>query len=102
MNVRFLIRFLNKYGDLKQYKFSAIDPLRAAQATLSTGMSLQSLSDGVIGNYHEKLGPEVFPWKTLAGFPAGLKYNMDEVGVNGLYKRLRKVGTTRCVVIEFR
>jgi len=86
-------RFGNKYPEVKAYKTSALDPLRAAQANKQIAMDYEegvvksALAEQVAKGWHKYLD--------LRSIPDRIKYNMDEVAADGNLKRKKKMGSLK-------
>jgi hypothetical protein len=95
----FYNKFLEDYPDLKEHKTSAIDPLRSAQASLDVAVSFEEMVGKVLMEMADK-GEIKYEaggvqWNSLETCPAYLKFNMDEVGVNGNLARTKKLSSRK-------
>lgn len=104
--------FREKFPDIKRYKFSGIDPLRAKQACENVASNFEamvnstlkeaylakqipSFKDGNLGPFYDSENPSASHCPTLKDLPAYLKYNYDEMGTNGDEKRPGKLGSKK-------
>jgi len=85
-----------KYPELKAYKTSALDPLRAAQANSDVAATFEATVNKALA-IQKAAGWHAF--ENIQSIPLDLKYNMDEVGANGNIKRKRKMGSIKRQVL---
>lgn len=97
MLFRCLFRFLKAYPKLKVYKTSALDPQRSKQAAEEVAVKFEAC---VNEKLRELRNLGIIDYDSLETCPIELKFNMDEVGVNGNVKRKGKITSTKLPVNE--
>lgn len=85
--------FLDHYKDIKFYKSCPIDPVRAAQANRDVAIAMEGLLQRVLDDLRKQGVIAADQWRTWADVPEHLKYNMDEVGFNGVFRSGKKLAS---------
>jgi hypothetical protein len=72
---------------------SAMDPLRADQATEKVAQGFQDMIETKVTEMNQMF-PDLFPWKRYIDIPAAVLHNMDEISNNGKQNREKKICTS--------